>query len=245
MSRSGQGRIGRRPGQVGVTLLEMLVAVSILGVIAALMYGTFSRSLATRDYVTSRARLFTTARTALDGIERDLMGSFVSGRYPFGAARFFSTGKADEDSLASDLPLLDVTAVSARGTTPLEVGSFLPESHDDRGEQARILYRLEKVDVPGTAGASELALVRYEVRPPGPIDFATASRSVVVRGVESVSLQFADGATWHEDWDSAAPGIERGALPIAIRSQLTLASDDGRPLTLVSGIVLAQGGRHG
>jgi prepilin-type N-terminal cleavage/methylation domain-containing protein len=47
----------------GVTLIELLVAVAILGVIAALLYGTFSRTLAGRDRASTALERY--ARRAL------------------------------------------------------------------------------------------------------------------------------------------------------------------------------------
>jgi len=225
----------------GVTLLELLVAVGVLGVIAGLLYGTFSRTMLSREYVQTRAATYAAARLAIDWLERDLMGSFAIGAYPSGLKRFISPGYAGLDTLGRDTPLLDFIASSARGTTPLERPGFIAEGFIDRGDQARIVYRVERNG--GDEDAAAL-LVRYELRPPLMTDFAPATRAVIASGIESVTLRFYDGHNWHDDWSSVESDSSQRRGPRVVELRLSLVDDAG-PATFVSAVHLPLGGIGG
>lgn len=233
-------RQGARDG--GVTLLELLVAVAVLGVIAGLLYGTFSRTMLSREYVQTRAATYSSARLAMDWIERDLMGSFAIAAYPTGLKRFISPGYAGLDTLGRDAPMLDLIAASARGTTPLERPGFIAEGFVDRGDQARIVYRLE--EDPGDAPEPSANLVRYELRPPLMTDFAPASRAVIASGVESITLRFYDGHSWYHRWSTIDGGSSQRLGPRVVELRLNLVDDSGTA-TFVSAVRLPLGGRSG
>jgi prepilin-type N-terminal cleavage/methylation domain-containing protein len=258
--RSGAGRAK------GVTLLELLAAVAILGLIATLLYGTFSRTLLVRDRATVSMERYATARAAFAWLEQDLEGSFGVGLYPRGAKRFFSPGSADTATLGG-APLLDVTTTSARSTTPLS-GTAPPldeiEGLHDRGDQARVLYHLEAPADDPDARTAGFDLVRYEYRPPTSADLEDAARAVIAHGIRSVELRFFDGGQWHESWDSTgtsgvATGIDAGGAsdsgaestsrggiaPKIVETRLRLDDGNGGVIELVSAVYLTMGGRHG
>ena len=127
----------------GVTLLELLVAVAILGVIAALLYGTFSRTLTGRDRASAALERYATARASLDWLKRDLEGCWSTGVYPKGTKRFFGRARADKPT-EETAPLLDLTTTSALSVPPL-TGPGLPEEDHTpmHGDQIRVIYHLE------------------------------------------------------------------------------------------------------
>ena len=180
-------------------------------------------------------------RAAFDWLERDLEGSFAVGLYPTNNKRFFSEGRADATSLGSRRPLLDVTATSARGTTPLERLGFMPEGDRDTGDQVRVLYYLEEPPATGAGDRRTLDLVRYEHRPPFRDELEHAARAVIARGLQAVTLRFFDGADWHDRWDSAAGAA---SAPRAVEIRLTLATADGGRSVVVSVVYLPLGGRR-
>jgi len=236
---------GARTPSAGVTLLELLVAVTILGVISGLLYGTFTRAFAAREYAVAAMERYADARSAIDWLEDDLEGSYGSGLYPSGAKRFFSSGTAAEATLGGT-PLLDITTTSARGTTAL-VGPLLDVDRPrDRGDQVRVIYHLE---APAPRDRSDanfgLDLVRYEFRPPLDVKLEEASRAVVAHGIGSIQLRFFDGAAWHDDWDTTTDvGAKALPAPKMVRIRLRLA-DPAEPAELVSSVRLVLGGRHG
>jgi type II secretory pathway component PulJ len=221
----------------------MLVSVAIMGVIASLIYGVFGETLSTSRYVERRAQTFATARAAMDWLERDLRGSFGVNLYESDAPRFLSAGHAGTDTLTRDAPLLDITAATARGTTLLAKGAIVEEDAQDRGDQARIVYRLEREEF--AEDEEGLALARYEFRPALAADFESGSRSVVARGIRSVDLRFFDGTTDYETWDSTTRGGPGGTAPRVVEIRLAIVETDGDDIEFVSGVLLPFGGKRG
>jgi type II secretory pathway pseudopilin PulG len=234
-----------QPRSAGTTLLELLVAVAILATISGLLYGTFTRAFAAREYSVRAMERYADARSVIDWLEDDLEGSFGSGLYPSGAKRFFSPGTAEESTLGN-VPLLDVTTTTARGTTAL-VGPLLDvERARDEGDQVRVLYHLEEPDAANRAVRPEgLDLVRYEFRPPLDIKLEEASRAVVAHGIASIQMRFFDGTAWHENWDTTTEaGAKALPAPKMVRIRIRLA-DPAEPAELVSSVRLVLGGRRG
>ena len=176
----------KRPrARAGMSLIELLAAVAVLAVVTTIVYGSLSRTLAAREYALARASLFAEARSAFSWLERDMRSSFDTGGYGSELSRFWSQTGSEETAV------LDLTALGSRGTTPLE--GLWPLPPTDRSDQARVVYRL--AGEPGT-----FDLVRYEIRPPGPFDEATASRTVVASGLGSVEMRFFNGRRWQDGW---------------------------------------------
>lgn len=69
------GRMPRRTGAAGFTLLEMIIVVAIIGLIAALVVPRLSRNLGTSEVTATRAQISQTA-TAVEQFRTDV------GRYP-------------------------------------------------------------------------------------------------------------------------------------------------------------------
>lgn len=244
--RSSPRRCARRDGAAGVTLLELLVAVGILATISGLLYGTFSRAVAARQYAIASAERYARARAAIDWLEDDLAGSFSAGLYPTGAKRFLSAGRADEPTLGKT-PLLDVTTSSARGTVSL-VGPEIESDYEpprSRGDQIRVLYHLEEARAQDGEAPPGFDLVRYEHRPPANSELEEATRAVIAHGIASVELRFSDGDAWFQQWDSAGSGgVQRSAAPKLVEVRVRLA--DGRDeLELVSAVYVVLGGKRG
>jgi prepilin-type N-terminal cleavage/methylation domain-containing protein len=234
-----QGRGAAR----GVTLLELIVAVSILATVAALLWGTFSRTWATRQYAESRADTYAVARAAMSWIARDIAACGATRTYPDGKILFVSSGLGREESTDVGTPLLDFTTTSALGTAPLEFApaADVPMPGPQRGEQARVLYRLEREKT--AARDSPMSLVRYEWRPAADAERDEASRAVIVRTVHSIRLRFSnDGKDWRESWDTRASGLNHA--PSVVETRLTLIDSENERVEFLSATSLPMGGRR-
>jgi hypothetical protein len=233
----------------------MLVALVIFGIVAAVLYGTFTRTLESRDYAVSRADVFARARMAFDWLEQDLKGSLSVGTYPAGKPRFLSAGSGENET--ADLPLLDLTVRTMRRS------AVIGADRDDAPgavlvDQSRVVYRVEESEdgndlaPPARGGASARAdgplyLVRYELRPPlaDDEDLASALRTVLVRGLASVDLRFVDRGAELERWEPEETTSLRSLGPRLVEIRLELFDADGRTTELSTTVLIPLGGRGG
>ena len=141
----------------------------------------------------------------------------------------------------------DISAVTARGTTLLAKGASISDEAVDRGDQARIVYRLEREKSSKTLLDAELetqqglALVRYELRPALSVEPDSGSRSIIARGIRSVDLRFFDGTTEHESWDSTIRSGSRGGAPRTVEIRLVIVEPEAEDTEFISGVLLPFG----
>lgn len=233
----------------GVTLLEMLVAVAIFGVIASVLYGSFSRTLEARNLAAQRAELYANARIALDWLEQDLKGSLSVDVYMKGKPRFFSSGHGAQDTVTADDPVLDITVRTARRAAALrnETGDELASTMAD---QARVVYRVEEdsgemFDVPVPAGSTGLVLARYEIRPPLEEGVERSLRTVLARGIRSIDLSFEDRGTILDRWEHTEDSPLGAIGPRIVEIRLVLDDADGNPSEFATSVFVPMGGRRG
>lgn len=228
------------PAARGVTLLELIISVAILGTVASLLYGTFSRTWAGRVYAESRAASYATARLAVGWIERDIAAGGVVSGFPDGPALFVSKGLEERPSRDLDKPLLHMTTASALGTAPIDValGKDIPLPGPQRGGQARVLYRLEREQPQD----KHLTLVRYEWRPPNSLEREHAARAELASDIVSVRLRFSlNGSEWVETWEAGTG--RSNVLPKIVETRLIVADSSGRPIEFVSATSIVAGGQ--
>jgi len=242
-------------GARGVTLLEMLVALVIFGVVAAVLYGTFTQTLESRDYAVSRADVFARARMALDWLEQDLKGSLSVGAFPVGKPRFLSSGNGENQT--PDLPLLDLTVRTTRRSATIGA-----DRDDAPGavliDQSRVVYRVEDSEDGEDLDAAPRArdgasadgpqyLVRYELRPPlaDDDDLDSALRTVLVKGLARIDLRFVDRGAELERWEPEETTSLRSLGPRLVDIRLELFDSDGRTTELSTIVLIPLGGRGG
>ncbi|MFO1206175.1 MAG: type II secretion system minor pseudopilin GspJ [Burkholderiales bacterium] len=178
----------------GFTLVEMLVAIAIFGILAGAGYRVLDSVLATRERVTGEYRRWREVARAMAWIERD-----------FDAVEVRPTrGPSDQKlppllgfdaSIPSDQPQVSFTragSLDASGlvTPPRRVGYRVRDG---------VIERLTWV-APDQAARSQPTV------------------AVVLRGVSALSLRYRDGAgTWRERWPASEfeQGADSGALHAA------------------------------
>ena len=239
----------RKPGARGVTLLEMLVALAVFGIVASVLYGTFSSTLESRDYAVARTELFARARLAFDWLEQDLEGSLSVAIYPSGKPRFLSSGS--DLSETPDLPLLELTVRTARRAATLS-GPRDEAPGAALVDQALVVYRVEELeddDLVGLALAADgerpRGLVRYELRPPLDGDVDAALRTVIVRDLASIQLVFDDRGTTLERWEAGDSLSLRSRGPRVVDIRLRLKDREGSSAELTTAVLVPLGGHGG
>lgn len=216
--------------QRGMTLLEMLVALSIFAIVGGSLYPVIGGALASRRQATDRVMLDAEARMILDRLEQDIVANCESGFQGAYPPRFLAPAPPSRYT-AAQRNVLEATTLVARGVTTADAfvaGEDVAALAADRGDLVHILWSIDR----------DGRLRRQELRPPRPqpIDWSRVPAEVVSERA-AVTLEFYEPETWVEGWDSSPSGAQRGRAPVAVRTSLELAGDDAT-VELVSTVVL-------
>jgi len=209
-SRGWPDRYSR--GEIGFTLLEVIIAVTILAVMAGIIFsvvlGSTSRSRALEDEMELRL----TAGSILNLIAEDLKGAYIQpGSAPFFLGRDLFSRENPADGV-------DLVTTAALPVNPMTVA----------GDLAEVGYTLihEADKEVGT-------LYRREHAPPEePWDDGGESFEIS-EGVLSFNLRYFDGDNWNDEWDSQdqTRANMTGKIPDEIEIEITM-EDESAAVTL-------------
>jgi general secretion pathway protein J len=201
--------LGRFQAQRGFTLLELLVAVSVLAMISLLLFGAFSGLERSKDGVTELAGRYHEGRAALRHIAYELEGAYLSAHAPpdpnLVVLRTAFIGTQD-----SPADRVDFNSFSNRRLDK--------DSHES--DQAEISFFGSRN--PDGSGHVDLAR-RVSNRPD--VDPDRGGRvQVLATDLDLFDLQYLDAATgqWTETWDSTQTLQEGQRLPLQVRILLVL-----------------------
>ncbi len=226
-----------RTTSAGFTLVELMVAVSLLGILAAAVYGTISRSAASRDHAIERLQRLGQLRAALDWMASDLEDNYATGLQTSDIKVLSSSGSAGLRSAYSGLALLELTVLSARGVTVVDEHAWSGLQLRDRGDQARVVYMLEHSE-PASETEATMELARYEFRPPVVAPLEEADRRVVATGLQAVDLRFFDGGDWLDSWQERPGSKPDQKTPELVELSVTAAAGkDGPPIELTMAVL--------
>ena len=199
----------------GFTLLEIILAVAIVGLIGTLVYGGFSQTALNKERIETDVDHYRTVHMALERIVREVSMAFTSTHVnPSPDLRtvlpaFIGTDGGREDRL-------DFTSFShrrlyrnARESDQNEISYFIADDPDEPGE--RVLARREQNRIdedPRRGGKSQ----------------------VLVRGVEEFNVEYFDPSLseWVSTWASDDQFGQANRLPTQVRVRLTV-KDPKRP----------------
>jgi general secretion pathway protein J len=210
----------------GMTLLEIMVSVAILGMIAILIYGAFdslSRGKKGEGIRTDRARQ---GRQALARIARDVQSAFLSLHQPQNVAL-----------------QTRVTAFIGQHSTPydrLDFAAFAHrrfEANAKESDQAEVGYFVS----PDPEKEGKMDLVRREQTPIDLDPKRGGVVNVVAEDVESFSLKYLDPTTgmWTETWDTTQALMQQNRMPLSVRINLVLKGvPNGTPSTFTTKVML-------
>jgi general secretion pathway protein J len=197
----------------GFTLIELMIAVAITAVLAAMVSGAFSRIAKDREVVEGQDERYASARRALTRMARELSAAFVSDHYDKGRYREPPTlfrGRDQEILFTSMSHQRLYQDVKESDQSVLEYA--LDRDPDHQGEDA--LFRREKVridDDPDHGGR----------------------RDVVIDRVTSFRLLYWDRQRkdWVKEWSTRSvehQNASQNVLPTRVRVELELKLPDGR-----------------
>lgn len=201
-----------RTSNRGFTLLELLVATAILGILLTALYGSFSRTLRGKLRVADHSALSRAARTTLLRMVQDLQGSFVLPSTG-GTLRLVS-----EDHRGDPLPQDTLTFFSF-AHQPLSTSGreadqgwihYFIERHPQDSHSARLMRQVSPAPHP-----------RLIVSPVERTDGFTPSglTFLLLERINGLRFRFFDGKQWVEEW-----GINQttATLPRAVEITLYL-----------------------
>ncbi len=175
----------------GFTLLEILLALSVLSVILLLLLSAFTGAARVRETLSARSRGFRQVRLVLDRVGTDLMGAFAT------SARVESALSLREDQL-SGMPAATLTFTAFQ----------LPDG--DIGHPPAEIVKIRYFPRIGADGVtlevhreqSDLPFIENKIAP---------RESAVADGLRGFRIELYDGTTWVKEWSTE--GKAKTALP--------------------------------
>lgn len=199
----------------GFTLLELLVAISILAMVSVLIYSAFSSMRRTKEGLERVQDRYREGRIAMQRVTRELQSAYLSQHLP------------------SDPSLLAVSTafIGARGNPAdrVDFNAFANLRRDrdaHESDQAELSYFGSSN--PDRSGTTDLVR-RLSARPD--LEPTRGGRvEVLATDIDLFELEYLDAQTglWSETWDSTQVTGQPGRLPYQVR--ITLVLNSGRRL---------------
>jgi prepilin-type N-terminal cleavage/methylation domain-containing protein len=198
----------------GFTLLELLVAMSLMVVVASCLYTALYTGF--RAYRSAQAAVnpTSTAINVIELLKQDIRGVLPPGGTLAGA--FIGTDSAglkgvDTDSLefyTTHVYVDDTQLTGSTTNTPLvggigKIGLLLEEDSETK-DGTYLLLRQVTTDL----------LAPKEMEP---------QEQILCRSVASLNFRYFDGSNWLDEWDSTA---DANSLPLAVEIDLEVAHRD-------------------
>jgi general secretion pathway protein J len=205
-------RVRRR--RLGMTLIEVMVALTMFAGIGALIYGGFSQTSRAKQVLNTQLDRYHELRVGLERIVRELSMAYVSTHYnPLTSLRTMRTTFMGKDSGFGDR--IDFTSVShtrvyrdAKESDQNEISYFVTDDPD--GEKKVLARRVQARpdDKPEEGGRIE----------------------VLISDVLDFELEYLDQATWEwvQSWDAVAGSGQTNRLPAQVKIRVTVPSINGK-----------------
>lgn len=207
----------------GFTLLEVMIALSILAVLATLVWSTFSPTMDAKNLAAEQADKYHGLRLAMGRMTREISMAFISDRYDARRYRERPTRFVASDSGSNDRLLFTTMAherlyEDAKASDQAVVEYRLDRDPEDRDKKALIRREKTVIDEDLDDGGVEV---------------------VLASGIEGLDFEYWDPQEkeWEREWDTTR--IERaGRLPERVRITLTAPGDDGKERKFVTQTVV-------
>lgn len=237
----------------GFTLLEVLLAVVILGVLLTTVYGAVSRTLRSKEIADDRGELFAAGREVVMRLGEEIEGAL----HPQLGNRFFLKGTPGGGEPPADTIEFVAMNRGGYGSNRMRPGHMLVSYSIETVGDRRDLFRL-RVDrqlweclLAEVDGDTEVCDVledyeKYEAY--YLLDCLDLAGELKIAGncirVVGLRFQYYDDAfgSFRDEWDSFHEPTD-GRLPAAVRISLFLADERGviHPFTTVVDVPLARG----
>lgn len=205
-----------------MTLIEVTIAMAILGTIVALVYGAFSATSRHKTRVEGDLERDHEIRNGLDRIARDLQMAYTSIQIN------------PDQSLQ---PMLTAFIVKQDGSgSRIDFNSFSHQrlrrdAHES--DQCELSYFVTR----DPNEPSQEVLARREQAPIDNDPETGGVSQILIRNVTSFALELFDPQTkeWTETWDTTQAAMQTNRLPLQVRITLTVPNPRGKDRELVYG----------
>lgn len=212
--------------QPGFTLLEILVAIAIMGMIMVLIQGTTSQMLGAKDRIEERDLLLQSGRTVLRKFSDDLLGTFLMRTVP--VLSFAGTAIAPPVQRTVPRP---VTFFIAKDTGEQDELKFTTLSHlrfyrnSHESDQVKVEYRLE----PWPEERSLFSLIRTEQAWLDEKSDVEGKSVTLAEGVKGLNIEYYDPRKdeWVREWNTESIDW-KDKLPQAVRVTVAFPDPDDR-----------------
>ena len=195
-TRGSQRRSRRAPG---FTLLEVLIAASIMAVIALILYSSFATVLNSSERVRDEREQLRIADFLVTHFEKNIAGAYMASPGALLQAGLFMGEDLDIDGRSADTLVFYTNAARM-------AGGALP------GDTKRVKYSLEQVD-------DEIYVFTIQEEPrlllttAGDKGRARPRRALWTIPMASLDFKYFDGVKLHDSWNCN----EMGRLPCAVQ----------------------------
>jgi general secretion pathway protein J len=202
-----------RKGPAGLTLIEVMVAVTVLAMISLTIWTATSQTARTRDIVDESQDRLHQVRAAMNMITRDLESAFLSMHRatsePTHDTIFIGSDRGDEDHLDFASFTHERRYLNANESDQCEVGYFLADDPQVSGRKNLVRRESPYLDLEPLEGGQYL---------------------VLVEDATIFDLQYFDLAMneWQDTWDTTEAVGEGSVLPLQVRIRLGVHDRLGR-----------------
>ena len=205
----------------GFTLVEIMIAILILGLVLSTVYAAYSGIMKNVRDIENQNNLYKMARTAMDRMIKDLSSlQLSSGSFDF---------RAEKKTISNR----EFYSLSFWSASHLAFGE-----NEGEGRPAAISYYVQEDE-----GQGSFSLWRSDLPGAKPSKEKNISGEFVVcQNVDSLSLKFYDSAGSElESWDSSSfSAQQKGRAPVAVKIELALVNlnDKEKPYKFMTKVFL-------
>jgi general secretion pathway protein J len=214
----------------GFTLIEILIAIFILGLVLATVYASYSGILKTSHQMEEEGNIYKMARTSMDRMIKDLSSLQTTSLPTSGLS---TSGSFDLRAEKQTLSKREFYSLYFWSASHLAFGE-----NEGEGRPAAISYYVQEDN-----GGGKFSLWRSDTAGSKPDkEKNTGGGFVICQNIDSLSLRFYDSTGREfESWDSSSFSEEqKGKAPAAVKIELALVNlnDKEKPYKFMTKVFL-------
>ena len=208
----------RRLQSHGFTLVEALIAITILGFIGALSYGVFARAVESREKAEQITGRYHEIRQGMQRMATELSMAFITFHKDCDDPRNESifTGKRHGNGTRLDFGSFShyKFRADANESDQNELSYFVDRDPDDPQQNSLMRREQANIDAEPAEGGVE---------------------QVLIHDVKELKLEFYDGKNdrWEDEWDAASMD-QNNRLPMYVSIKIVAPGPDGKDETFVT-----------